>query len=81
MAAAHLGGGGALQYGRTALICAAIYGRADCARLLLDAGADKNAQNKVRASVGCFACRALGVMVLGDWCAKKHAICISVFRY
>jgi ankyrin repeat protein len=36
------------QDGRTALIYAAIYTHADCARLLLDAGADKNAKNKVR---------------------------------
>ncbi len=40
------------QYGRTVLMYAAGEGREDCARLLLDAGADKNATNKVRASVG-----------------------------
>jgi ankyrin repeat protein len=32
------------QYGQTALMCAAESGHADCARLLLDAGADKNAK-------------------------------------
>ncbi len=36
------------QYGSTALIETALYGYADCARLLLDAGADKNIVNNVR---------------------------------
>ena len=36
------------QDGSTALICAAANGRADCARLLLDAGADKNTKGYVR---------------------------------
>jgi ankyrin repeat protein len=35
------------QDGRTALMRAAGEGHADCARLLLDAGADKNAKSKV----------------------------------
>ena len=48
MWAAHLGRRS--QGGSTALICAAIKGRADCVRLLLDAGADKNAKDLVRAS-------------------------------
>ena len=51
-----LGGGhisaAAAQSGYTALIYAAHYGRADCARLLLDAGADKNAKANVRARAG-----------------------------
>ena len=34
---------------------AARNGHADCARLLLDAGADKNAKNEVRASI-CRVC-------------------------
>jgi ankyrin repeat protein len=38
------------QYGWTALIWAARYGYAECVRLLLDAGADKNAKTDVRAS-------------------------------
>ncbi len=38
------------QDGVTALICAAAHGRADFARLLLDAGANKNAKDNVRAS-------------------------------
>ncbi len=38
-----------LQDGWTALISAAYKGHADCLRLLLDAGADMNAKNRVRA--------------------------------
>ncbi len=37
-----------LQGGWTALICAAFNGRVDCARLLIDAGADKGALTAVR---------------------------------
>ena len=40
------------QEGSTALILAAINGHAECARLLLDAGADTNAKDMVRASAG-----------------------------
>ncbi len=46
----HLCGGA--QDGRTALILAARWGHADCARLLLDAGADKEVKSDVRASAG-----------------------------
>ncbi len=42
--------------GRTALMCAAENGHADCVRLMLDAGADKNAVDEVRASAACLAC-------------------------
>ncbi len=50
----------AAQRGNTALICAAENGHADCARLLLDAGADKNAKTNVRARAHCGgACGAL----------------------
>jgi hypothetical protein len=42
------------QRGATALIFAAVTGHADCVRLLLDAGADKNAKDKVRASRFCM---------------------------
>ena len=43
-----------LQYGSTALICATQSGHAECVRLLIDAGADKEAKDVVR--VGrCFA--------------------------
>ena len=44
------GGDGGAQIGWTALMLAAGNGRVDCARLLLDAGADKGARNNVRAS-------------------------------
>ena len=44
--------GAAAQYGGTALIGAARFGHADCARLLLDAGADKEAKDNVRARAG-----------------------------
>jgi hypothetical protein len=36
------------QDGRTALMCASESGQTDCVRLLLDAGADMNAKDKVR---------------------------------
>ena len=45
------GGLSKLQYGFTALMCAAEYGRAECVRLLIDAGADKDAKGDVRGSV------------------------------
>ncbi len=61
--------GGAAQDGYTALIWAAHNGRADCVRLLLDAGAEKNATNNVRATAG-VAC--IGAVVEMDWCAKGH---------
>jgi hypothetical protein len=34
-------------------MCAALKGHAGCSRLLLDAGADKNATDKVRVVAGC----------------------------
>jgi hypothetical protein len=40
------------QYGSTPLILAAFAGHADCVRLFLDAGADKDATNNVRHRVG-----------------------------
>ena len=45
---AHVGGGA--QIGATALMNAVQKGHVDCARLLLDAGADKEATDQVRAS-------------------------------
>ncbi len=57
------------QGGSTALFYAVV--SADCARLLLDAGADKNAKDRVRAS-GCdLLC---GAVVMTDLCIWKHAI-------
>jgi ankyrin repeat protein len=34
--------------GRTALICAAAFGRLECTRLLVEAGADKEVKDSVR---------------------------------
>ena len=42
------GGESDSQYGRTALMNAALNGRADCVRLLTDVGADKEARDNVR---------------------------------
>ena len=42
----------AAQDGFTALTWAVAKGHAECVRLLLDAGADKNARSKVRAGAG-----------------------------
>ena len=44
----HLGTNSRVQSGSTALICAAASGRMDSARLLLNAGADTEAQSNVR---------------------------------
>ncbi len=63
------------QYGRTALIGAAMKGHADCARLLLEAGADTNAKANVRASAG----DAYRVMMM-DKCASERVICMSFFQ-
>ena len=59
------------QCGETALILTASHGRADCARLLLDAGADKNAVDEVRASAGGgvrWRCGGGGGLVFEDAC-------------
>jgi ankyrin repeat protein len=40
-----------VQKGNTALICAGLNGHVECARLLLEVGADKEAKNNVRESV------------------------------
>ena len=60
------------QWGRTALIHAAELGHLDCARLLLDAGAVKEAKDNVRASVrdnvfSCLLCFEVGVAVSAAW--------------
>ena len=48
-----------IQYGGTALIYAATYGHDVCVRLLLDAGADKNVADNVRAFYIAADCIAL----------------------
>ncbi len=66
------------QNGSTALIRAAMKGHADCARLLLDAGADTEANDEVRASAG-VGVRVLwyGAAVMVDWLVRRPAICIG----
>ncbi len=39
------------QFGETTLFCAAANGHVDCARLLLEAGADMETKDSVRVSV------------------------------
>ena len=59
------------QYGMTALIGAGWLGRADCARLLLDAGADKNAKDEVRAIAGVGVCGGVATgLVAMSWCER-----------
>ncbi len=70
------------QDGWTALIFAAAQGHADCARLLLDAGADKEAKTtNVRASAsvvyGVCGYVACGALVEMDWCVRKYTDCTS----
>ncbi len=55
------------QSGNTALIWAAMRGHADCARLLLDAGADTEVKDNVRASAVCM-CTAVTI----DCFVRKH---------
>ena len=62
-----------VQWGSTALIHAAHNGCADCARLLLDAGADKNATSDVRASR--FAC---GLIV---WGFVDEMVCVEAHHF
>ncbi len=49
------------QDGYTALMMAAEWGHADCARLLLDAGADKKATNEVCLSIRGVSESAVGI--------------------
>jgi ankyrin repeat protein len=61
------------QDGWTALMLAASRDRVDCVRLLLDAGADKEAKNDVRASAVVWE-GALLLMVVMFWLCLEHAI-------
>ena len=64
----------AAQDGWTALIRAGYNGHADCVRLLLDAGADKNAKANVRASAGW------GWRVGGVWeMSAVFRFCVGAF--
>ena len=58
----------------TALMCAIEKGRSDCVRLLLDAGADKEAKDKVRAS----AHRVCGLMMGIDEAAFLLTVLLSL---
>ena len=71
------------QDGQTALIWAARHGQVDCAELLLNAGADTNAKDNVRAIARCFV--HLGrlawwmILMLKMGCdVGKHAVGTSV---
>ncbi len=55
------------QCGSTALIRAAICGRADDMQLLLNAGADKEARNKVR-------CRSLCCLISDSYTNKRRSM-------
>ncbi len=55
----------AIQYGGTALIYAATYGHDVCVRLLLDAGADKNVADHVRAF---YIAAGTGLMIVLYFC-------------
>jgi ankyrin repeat protein len=65
------------QGGFTALMFAASSGHADCVRLLIDAGADKEIRNNVRAG-RCFAGRhlVLHIFLLSFSCTP---VCLSFF--
>ena len=69
------------QRGYTPLILATMDGRADCARLLLDAGADTEVKDQVRARAG-VACGGIGVVVDADnrmWCENACHFCFLFY--
>ncbi len=69
------------QCGYTPLIRASEMGRADFVRLLLDAGADKEAKNAVRVSgrVVAFAIHRIVNSILIVWVACGSSQCYFVF--
>ena len=60
------------QGGSTALIRAAHEGRTDCVRLLLEAGAEKDAQNYVRAIKCCTLCLPITSVDHFDFLVSAH---------
>ncbi len=77
-AVTHVGGtfGAAAAQGEmTALMRAAIYGNTDCARLLLDAGADTNAECNVRARAGWWRVGWALALWWCLWCSWWYMVC------
>ncbi len=74
-----------VQDGRTALMCAADIGYADCVRMLLDAGADKEAKDNVRYQYcnlweGCVSvhvCHCFGCLLFSK---RMYVLLISLFK-
>ncbi len=64
------------QSGLTAVMYAAAHGHLDCARLLLDAGADKNAKDNVRIGSlrDVFCARMFGKFVCVD-AGQNFVVC------
>ena len=71
------------QGGETALICAAHYGRTDCVRLLLDAGACMEAKDQVRSgSVRHMRMQSFHFSCALDVCMRLVKICsIELFGW
>jgi hypothetical protein len=65
------------QYGKTALILAAENGNAECARLLIEGGADADAADAVSVCVRCLCFFEPGVV----WCMLSHQPCASVLFF
>jgi hypothetical protein len=51
-----------VQFGWTVLMRATANGQVDCARMLLDAGADKDATSNVRVGRCVFCCASVSVL-------------------
>jgi ankyrin repeat protein len=66
--------GAKAQNGKTALISASENGHVECARLLLDAGADKDAKTEVR---GVFVCLIEFVMVAAMLAHLSHCLYVQ----
>ena len=71
------------QWGSTALMYAAQNGHADCAQLLLNAGADKDAKNKVRgliaASMGEWMIVFAEIFLRHFWLISSLQCCGTIF--